>query len=214
MTQEIKILSGIGVITVAILVGAIFFLSKSPDSSSNTPINNPVSLVKQDSHKIATDSAKVTIVEFGDYQCPACSSVQPVVKQILKDYSGKINFVFRHFPLPQHQNAMTAAAAAEAAGEQEKYWEMHDKLYDNQDAWAKSNNPKEIFTTYAQQLNLNIEEFKNSVNSSKYNQRITDDKNDGISLGVNSTPTFYINGSKINNFSYSEFKNRIDEASR
>lgn len=227
MTQEAKVLLSISVLIVVILLGVVFFLS----SSSSAPVKdnyNPVDiklLIKEDSHKIATDSAKITIVEFGDYQCPACALAQPIVKQVLKDYSGKVSFVFRHFPLPQHKNAFIAAQAAEAAGEQEKYWQMHDKLYENQNSWAEDNNPLEIFVKYAQELNLNLDQFKSSVTSNKYQQKITNDKNDGISLGVNSTPTFYyivrdesskahVNGIKMSNFSYSEFKNRIEDADR
>src|SRR6478609_1380375 len=119
MNQEAKIITIIGVITLVLLVGGIFLLGKSSTTSSTKA--DPAVLVKNDSHKISSDSAKLTVVEFGDYQCPACAMAQPTVKQLLSTYSGRVNFVFRHFPLPQHSNAIPAAMAAEAAGTQGKY---------------------------------------------------------------------------------------------
>lgn len=214
ITQEVKILIGIGILTVAILVGAVFFLSNSnvpPAKNANTKVDAKL-LIKEDSHKIATDSASVTIVEFGDYQCPACGAAHPIVKQILKDYSEKVNFVFRNFPLPQHQNAQIAAEAAEAAGAQGKYWQMYDKLYESQTEWAESTIPLDLFTKYADELNLDLEQFKNDTTTNKFQQKIEADKNDGLNLIVNSTPTFFINGQKMNGFGYQEFKKDIDAA--
>lgn len=212
MTQEAKILIGIGVFTLALLFGAMLLLSKPVKAPSNISKVDRSLLIKSDSNKISTDSAKVNIVEFGDYQCPACKAADPITKQILKDYPGKINFVFRNFPLPQHVNALVSAEAAEAAGAQGKYWQMYDKLYENQIEWAESVTPLDIFTNYAKELELNIDQFKNDISTNKFQQKINTDKNDGISLGVNSTPTFFINGQKMNGFGYQEFKKDIDAA--
>lgn len=213
MTQEVKVLSGIGILTAALLIGAVFFLSNSnapTTQNSDSPVDTKL-LIKEDSQKISTDSAKVTIVEFGDYQCPACALAHPIVKQVLDDYPGKVNFVFRHFPLPQHQNAQVAAEAAEAAGEQGQYFQMHDLIYQNQKEWSENNNPVEIFVKYAKELKLNVEQFNLAVTTNKYNQKIMADKNDGLALGINSTPTFYINGKKMDGFSYSDFKKIIEQ---
>lgn len=211
MNQEVKVLTSIGIITIAFLLGAVFFFSNSnsPNKNEQKTVDNNL-LIKENSSKIATDSAKVTIVEFGDYQCPACKAAFPIVKQILNDYSGRVNFVFRHFPLPQHKNGFIASEAVEAAGEQGKYWEMHNLMYENQQEWEESNNPIDIFLKYATKLNLNPDQFKSSITQGKYKQKINDDKGDGVKLGVNSTPTFYINGEKLNGFSYNEFKRLID----
>lgn len=211
MTPELKVLSGIAVLTVTILVIAVFFLSNSSNPSPKDIQSDPGLLVKENSHKIASSSAKVTIVEFGDYQCPFCASAQPIVKQLLNDYSGKVNLVFRHFPLPQHQNALLAAEAAEAAGEQGKFFEMTDKLYENQKDWSENNNPLQLFVSYAQELKLNLEQFSSAVTTNKYHQKIMADKNDGLSLGINSTPTFFINGQKMNGFNPTDFKSLIDK---
>ncbi len=210
MTQETKVLFGIGGITVAILLGAVFFLSKTPPISGNGSVVDNNLLIKENSWKIATDSAKVTIVEFGDYQCPACGASYPVIEQILKDYPKKVNFVFRHFPLPLHLNSLEAAEAAEAAGEQGKYWQMHELLYKNQSDWSESKAVLEIFINYAKELGLNIDLFKSSMSSNKFIDKINSDKNDGTSLGINSTPTFFVNGTRLNNWSYNEFKKYIE----
>lgn len=207
MNQEAKIIISITIATVLLLVGAVFFLSKS------TPLAGAVDsqyLIRQDSNRLTTENTPVIIVEFGDYQCPACAAAQPIVNKILEQYPGRINLVFRHFPLPQHANAIKAAEAAEAAGSQGKYWQMHRLLYQNQTKWAEVSNPQDLFLTYAGQIGLNTDQFISELDSQKSLSKITADKKDGESLQVNATPTFYINGVKLNSFSESEFKSRID----
>lgn len=213
MTQEAKIIAGIGIATLAIIVGGVFVLGKSNQSSGNPlpKITDEKLLIAEDSYKIATDSAKVTIVEFGDYQCPACGAAHPIVKQILNDYPGKITFVFRNFPLPMHNNGKISAEAAEAAGAQGKFWEMHDKLYETQNAWAETANPINIFLDYAKALGLDTNKFKEDVGGNKYVGRINKDLTDGDKLGVNSTPTFFINGERLVGApNYNSLKNKID----
>lgn len=215
MKQEAKILLGIGVLTVVLLVGAIFLLSKSssPANTNNSPLADPKLLIKDDSHKIASSSAKVNLVEFGDYQCPACGAAHPIVKRILEDYSGRINFIFRNFPLAQHKNALIAAEVAEAAGEQGKYWEMYNKLYENQTQWSESKKPIDIFITYGKDLGLDTDKFKKEIEGSKFADRIRNDQNDGFSLGVNSTPTFFLNQEKIVGVpTYDQLKSKVDSA--
>lgn len=213
MTSEIKTLLGIGLATVALIAGAVFLLSKPSSGPSSAPANKDVLgvLVKDDSIKIATDSAKVTIVEFSDYQCPACKSANPTIKQILNDYPGKVNFVYRHFPLAQHKNAIPAALAAEAAGQQGKYWEMHDKIFDGQDTWGESDNAPDIFAGYAKDLGLDMEKYNRDRSDNKFRDKINRDYQDGITLGVNSTPTFFMGSQKLPGaLSYDQFKSKID----
>lgn len=221
MTQDAKILLTIGIITTVLLVGTVFFLSKttSPSVGKNNVDGNI--LIKSDSNKISTASAKITIVEFGDYQCPACGQAHPIINQVLKSYPNKVSFVFRNFPLPQHQNAILAAEAAEAAGEQGKYWQMHALLYENQAEWSESTNALNIFENYAKKTNLDIAQFNNSVAKNKYLNKITTDKNDGLNIGVDSTPTFYYlvkdasgnfsKGTKLQSFSFETFKKVIEQ---
>ena len=216
LTTETKILIGTGLATLIILVGGIFFLTKNDQKvidRSSKPADASV-LVRSDSNKISTDSAKVTLVEFGDYQCPACAGAYPIVKKVLSDYDGKVNFVFRNFPLPQHANALIAAEAAEVAGEQGKYWEMHDKLYQNRDDWGESGDAFNKIVGYATDLKLDIDSFKKDVQANKFADKIQRDVVDGNTLGVSVTPTFYINGLKMDSYSYEKFKSLIDANSR
>src|SRR5579863_4807913 len=141
MSNEVKIIAGISVVTLVLVIGAAFLFGGSSSSSQSAkPISNTQALVHSDSHEINAHS-KVTLVEFGDFQCPACGAEYPIVTQLLQTYNAKINFVFRNFPLPQHQNAQAAAETAEAAGAQGKFFEMYNMLYTNQNTWGETNNP-------------------------------------------------------------------------
>lgn len=212
LTQEIKALLAVAVVTLAIIVGAIFLLTKSSSTTpqSSAPLDEKI-LIREDSYKIATESAKVTIVEFGDYQCPACAAVHPNVKQLLQNYAGKVNYVVRNFPLPQHKNALISAEAAEAAGVQGKFWEMHDKLYETQEEWAEENEPLNKFIEYAKDLGLDTVKFEADIKANKYQDKIKRDYTDGNNLRLTFTPTFFINGQKLETVpSYEEFKAKID----
>ncbi len=211
MNQDMKIIIGIVAASVVILAAGVFFAYKSDKSQTNAKPVDASILVRDDSYKTATGSASVTIVEFADYQCPACKSAQPVVKQILSEYKDRINFVFRNFPLPMHANAEIAALAAEAAGEQGKYWEMHDLLYENQKEWSESNKPMDFLLTYAKKIGLDEAKFKKSVEDKKFGDKIQRDLTDGTTAGVDATPTFFINGRKFTGIlPYQDFKKEID----
>ena len=195
MTTETKVLAGIGVITVGILTAGIFFLSKPvpTDLSGARQVNSEI-LVKIDSSQTGPTDAKVTLVEFGDFQCPACAQTQPVVNKLKEEYKGKVNFVFRHYPLPQHKNAVIAAQAAESAGEQKKFWEMHDALYENLSEWAEVDKPLNIFIKYARELSLNTDQFKKAIETEKFKSKVLKDEQDGGAAQIRYTPTFFING--------------------
>ncbi len=213
MSNEAKVLIGISIATIAIVIGASVLVGGKSPSEDAAPIANTEALIRSDSHVEGEKNAKVTIVEFGDFQCPACGAAHPVVAQILREYQGKVTFVFRNFPLPMHKNAQTAAEAAEAAGAQGKFFEMHNLLFSNQKEWENSSNPMEQFSQYAKELKLDEAKFKADVEGKKYAKKIEKDVNDGYAVGVNSTPTFYINGVKQEGgLPYNEFKEKIDAA--
>ena len=213
MTQETKILAGIGIVTLVLVVGAAFLLGNPQKNDQENVKADAKTLVKENSNKLGSSSAKVVLVEFGDFQCPACAQAHPITKQFIEEYGDKLQFVFRNFPLPLHKNAVVAAQAAEAAGDQGKYWEMYDMLYVNQDAWSESNDALKIFTTYAEQLGLDVAKFRDTISKKKHIDKINADTDDGIKLGVNSTPTFFINGEKQSGgINYSVFKEKIDAA--
>ena len=166
-------------------------------------------------HTKGAANAKVTLIEYGDFQCPACGYFHPIVEQVMARYGDRISFTFRNFPLEQlHKNAMAASQAAEAAGAQGKYWEMYDKLYDTQKAWSDLDDATETFAGYAKDLGLDVEKFKSELTSKKYESKVRADYQGGVTLGVNSTPSFYLNGTKIqsNPQSYGGFQALIDSA--
>ncbi len=214
MTNEIKILTGIVVGTILIVVaGALTMGGKSsPNKQENTVVDKKI-LIHGDSHKLGPDKSKVTLVEFGDFQCPACGASYPIVSRLLLEYKGKITFVFREFPLPVHENAKTAAYAAEAAGAQGKFFEMYDKLYSFQRDWGESKNARNYFDKYAKELKLDVAKFKKDIDDKKYDAKIQNDINDGNTAGVGATPTFFINGKpQVGGLPYDEFKTKIEEA--
>lgn len=214
MTQETKVLTGIGIATAAIIVVGAFFLGGNSNSEKATPPADLNVLIRPDSHKISSPNAKVTIVEFGDFQCPACGVSYPVVKQLLSVYKNKIVFVFRQYPLSSvHKNAEVAALASEAAGGQDKFFEMYDLLFENQTKWSESQDPlNSYFVNYAKEIKLDVDKFKKDVNEKTYDAKIKKDQADGNSLGINSTPTFFINGQmQSGGLPYNQFKAKIDE---
>ena len=150
---------------------------------------------------------KVTIVEFSDFQCPFCSRVNPTIAQLQKDYGDDIQVAFRHLPLPFHDNAMPAAEAAEAAHEQGKFWEMHDKLFTNQQALTRPDLEK-----YAQEIGLKMDKFKAALDSHKFKERIKRDSDDADKYGARGTPNFFINGRNLRGAQpIDAFKSTIDE---
>ncbi len=136
--------------------------------------------------------APVTVVEYGDYQCPYCGAAYPVVKRLQKTLGKKLRFVFRNFPLTQvHPYALVAAQAAEAAALQGKFWEMHDLLFEQQTLLKP-----EILPVWAKRIELNLEQFGSDIKRGVVEKRIREDRRSGICSGVNGTPTFFVNGTR------------------
>lgn len=182
----------IGVI-ILIFGGVIFFNQKKDNQSGSS------SAAKSTNHVIGnTTNAKVTLLEYGDFQCPVCEGYYPVVKEVQTKYNDTVKFQFRNLPLLQiHQNAFAAARAAEAADLQGKYWEMHDTLYAQQNwsEWTQSTSPLTFFKQYATNLKLDVNKFATDFASSAVNDRINADMAAFDKTGQQkSTPTFFING--------------------
>ena len=213
MTSEIKTLLIVGIASLILIIGGVIFLSSQSTKSSESAKADPTLLVQEWSHKSATDSAnkKVTIVEFADFQCPACAIAFPVIQRIKAEYKDDLNFVYRHFPLTQHRNAKITAKAAEAAGEQGKFWEMYEKLYLTQSKWQDLDNPEEEILRYAAELGLDLSKFKTDLSGSEINDRINKDVSDALELNVNSTPTIFINGQRLTGApTYESLKTKIE----
>jgi protein-disulfide isomerase len=149
-------------------------------------------------HAIGPATAPVTLEEFGDFQCPPCAMLHPVLKTMEKEFGQQLRVIFREFPLvPAHAHALTAARAAEAAGLQGKFWEMHDLIYENQNNWKDAFDARPIFEGYATKIGLDLDKYRRDVNSQIVEQRIFLDGKRAHSLGVQGTPTVFMNGREV-----------------
>ena len=193
-TTEGKFLGSIGIIIVLLFGYYFYATSKNPEILSDVA---PVVLSQTDHVRGAKDG-KVTLVEFGDFQCPACAAFEPIIRQVMTDNKDVLKFSFRHFPLTQiHKNALLAAKASEAAALQGKFWEMHDILYDKQEEWGEALNAREFILIYANTLKLDIKKFSNDLESKVLEDKILAEFKEGVKLGVQGTPTFFLNGKKV-----------------
>jgi len=194
---------GLFIIAAIVVVGALFIFS-----GNNQKPASKDSLIGNNSQILGAKDAKVTIVEFSDFQCSACGAAYPIVKQILNSYTkNQVRFVFRNFPLTSvHQYSLGAAMAAEAAGEQGKYWEYYGLLYENQQSLDRDS-----LISYAVRLNLDINKFKKDMDSKSNKDIVMNDVSDGEKLGINATPTFFINGTKHEGvLTFDQFKTIVD----
>jgi protein-disulfide isomerase len=148
-------------------------------------------------HVRGNPNAPVTLEEFGDFQCPPCGSFAAFAEEMLKEYDSRVRLIFRSFPLSAHEHAREASLAAEAAGLQGHFWEMHDVLYREQAAWSKAPNARELFESYAGTIGLNVDQFKKDMDGEQAKARVDADKARAESLGINLTPTLYINGQPV-----------------
>jgi len=148
-------------------------------------------------HIRGNPDAPVTLEEFGDFQCPPCGKFSEFVEDLLKEYNSRLRLVFRNFPLSGHEHAREAALAAEAAGLQGKFWEMHDTLYREQETWTKAPNVRELFESYAGTIGLNVDQFKKDVDGDKARERVDSDRALADFLGVKATPTLFINNRPV-----------------
>lgn len=170
---------------------------------------------KTDLHAQSTDSGKkapLVLVEYADFQCPSCAYYYPIVEKLKEHYGDKLIVKFRYFPLNSHRYSMLAARAAEAARNQGKFSAMQHLLFTNQQEWSSASNVQQIFIEYAKQIGLNIEQFKEDLNSLETQRTVMQQKKEGLRRGVRATPTFFINGEKMITLprNYAQFKALLD----
>lgn len=204
MSKESKII----LLITGLVIAGIAILITFVNANQMDPAAIMAKIVHEDSRKMGT--GEVQVVEFGDFQCPACGQAHPDVKKLNEEFEGKITFVFRNFPLPGHANARAAAEAAEAAGDQGKYWEMHNMLFETQSQWSSLPDPTSIFAQYAEALKLDKEKFTEDITNEVNKDRISADQSDGYAVGVSGTPTFFINGKQQTSFDYETLKKAIE----
>lgn len=187
----------------AFVLGGLAFMSKK-DAVDVSSVDAATIIAATDTaigdHVYGDKNAKVILFEYGDFQCPGCGGAFPQLKSIKEIYKEEIAFVYRNFPLTAaHPNALAAAAAAEAAGLQGKFWEMHDKLFENQESWGSAA-PEErssIFESYAKELGLNLEQFRNDAASKKVSEKISRDQALGRKVKVDSTPGVFLGSEEL-----------------
>lgn len=213
MNKNTIIISILSIVGTFVLLFFVYKLINKPEVT-NFP---QTKVVKADDHIKWSPEKKNILVEYSDFQCPSCKGVHEILKSI--DASGsadfeiskKVTLVYRYFPLTQiHDKANISAYVAEAAGLQGKFWEMLNLLFDNQQAWSVSKDPiKEHFLPFAKKLKLDTDQFIKDMNSDKVKSRVNRDVIEAAQVGVNSTPTFFLNGQKVDVNSYDEFKNKL-----
>ncbi|GDX62406.1 hypothetical protein LBMAG33_7160 [Candidatus Levyibacteriota bacterium] len=204
----------------AFLIGGLYLLIIYSDLPENTSsgeniapkISDTDNIRQDESVKSGSISASVTLIEYGDFQCPACSKYHFILKQLEENFKKELKVVFRHFPLTNiHKNAMLAAQSAHAAGLQNKFWEMHDLIFENQDKWSDTD-PIVTFIEYANALNLDTKKFVEDMQAESTKKFILDQQLKGSTAGVMSTPSFFLNEKLIESPSdYEEFKKIIQD---
>ena len=194
-------------IVLLITLGGGYLLMRAPTAApvasqlpltAATPTQAAAPLDTQPAHYKGRIDAPVQLEEFGDYQCPPCGGFHPIAKRVIAAYGDRIRFSFRNFPLPNiHKFASIAARAAEAAGQQGKFWEMHDMLYEHQQEWSSVEDARPLFIKYAQALGLDVNRFQQDMDGAVAGMRVAQDADIGNVRGVHGTPTLFLNGKEV-----------------
>lgn len=202
MEKQTKISIALAVVVTLVLAGMLMFL---PDRGGDGPsavttAEEESVLVRDDSHVLGqpADAGGVTLVEFLDFECEACGAAYPFVEQLRDEYEGRVTFVARYFPLPGHFNAERAARSVESAARQGKFEEMYEKMYETQSSWGEGSEPlDDLFRSYAEDLGLDMAQYDTDYDSPEVAARVKKDMDDGIELGVQGTPTFFVDGEPV-----------------
>lgn len=212
---KITFLWGTAILLLFFVVFFLVWLQKtSPALNNNALVNNQkIPPFSSEDWFYGNKNAEVVLIEYGDFECPACAFYAPLLKKIVDEFAGKVVLVYRHFPLKDiHKNALLSSFAAEAAGKQGKFWEMLEKIYARQQEWSNLNSKEaqEIFEKYAQELGLEEKKFKEDLNSVEVKEKVEKSYVNALQLGFTYTPTFVVNQKVITNPSnYEEFKQVI-----
>lgn len=203
------LLWGSVIVGIVIIFGAILFAASRSNSITDKTFTANLVITASDHIEGKADS-NITVVEYGDFQCPACGAYFPIVKNVVAEFGDRVRFVFRNFPLSSiHPNARAAAFAAEAANAQQKYWQMFDLLYTKQSEWAPLKDPSATFLGYATSLGLETKKFSADAASTGVSDKVDADYQSGIAASVNSTPSFFVNGQYVRNDTTQSLRNAI-----
>ncbi|MBC2644842.1 MULTISPECIES: thioredoxin domain-containing protein [unclassified Rhodococcus (in: high G+C Gram-positive bacteria)] len=202
------------VVAFVVGLGVLLLVNRSEPAPAGADTSAPV--VRPNSHRLtAPTGERVTFVEFLDFECEACRSVYPAIEQLRAEYGDRVGFVVRYFPLPGHFNAERAARAVEAAAQQGRFEQMYQRMYESQAEWGEKRVPKdEVFRGFAADLGLDLAAFDAAYTAPATLDRINADIADGEALGVQGTPTFFLDGQKIEPTSYQDLTDALDAALR
>ena len=192
------IIAGVALITLG--TGRMLYVAKQRAASASAGSPEQISVGQpgaQPPRVRGEANAAVTVEEFGDFECPPCAGLSRALAQIKQDYGARLRLIFRHSPLAKHQHALAAAYAAEAAGLQNRFREMHDLLYQHQASWHAAGDPRPLFNSYAALLRLDVERFRTDAASEQVKARVAADRGRAASLDVTETPTLFLNGRKL-----------------
>ncbi len=210
LTSDAKFVIGALLATIIVIGGGAYITSKKAQNAPQQIVSDALvgRLTRDNAPTVGPNDAKVTVVEFADFECPVCGAVYPITEALKEAYKDKpVRFVFRNFPLSQHKNAFTAAEAAMEAHRQGKFQEYQDRLFTNQSALTR-----EDLTRYAQELGLNMDEFTQALDEHIWNDDIRKDMSDGAALNVQGTPTIFINNVRYSgNYTVEGFSQAIEQ---
>ena len=217
MSRALKIsLALVVVFTAALALFLVVDRSGSPDAAATErAAADPASIaVRENSHRLnSVPDGRVTFVEFLDFECEACRSAYPAIEQLREEYGDRVTFVVRYFPIASHFNAERAARAVEAAAQQGRFEAMYQRMYDTQAQWGEQRIPMDdLFRSFAADLGLDMSAFDAAYSDPTPLERIEADVADGIALGVQGTPTFFLNGTKIEPTTYGDLADALDDA--
>lgn len=211
------IVSGVLIAVFALVVVVVAFATRTSPGGSDeeaASTSSAVSVVREDSHVLsdAGEGAPV-LVEFLDFECESCRAAFPFVEQLRQEFAGELTFVVRYFPIPSHANAVNAAVAVEAAAQQGKIEEMYTRMYETQTEWGEQQTSKaDVFRGFAEDLGLDMEAYDAAVADPATLERVEQDRQDGLALGVQGTPTFFLDGELLQPASTEDFRAQVDAA--
>ncbi|WP_431779852.1 DsbA family protein [Microbacterium aurantiacum] len=202
------------VVVVMLLAAAIYVLLAERATPSPGGEGEPASVTRSNSHVLdAGGEGAVTVVEFLDFECEACGAFYPVVEDIRETFDGEITYVVRYFPLPGHRNSMNAALAAEAAAAQGRFEDMYHRLFETQAQWGEAEESQaDLFRTFAEELGLDMGTYDAAISNPETRARVDMDLNEGLTLGVSSTPTFFVDGERLELQRWNDLEDAIANA--
>ena len=199
----------------AVIVAGALLISRPTATTAAPEAGGAAATVREDTHTLSTAAdGKVTLVEFLDFECESCLAMYPTMERIRAEYDGRITFAVRYFPIPSHPNAELAARSVEAAAAQGQFEAMYQKMYETQTEWGHNQASQEAtFVGFAAELGLDVEQFQADLADPATAQRVASDQADGIALGVQGTPTLFLNGQMLEPMpTYEALAAQIDEA--